>query len=516
MPPMSERGALYFLSSQQRKVSHVNSLTFQPELRPALPCVFASKDYREFRAILIEMDRILSVSGLENRFIVRQIKRLDQDNKSPLSFRRTQRHARTFRLALRYGILLAITDTSFRKLSRQVADSILFQWFTHTSFVDGVRPVSKSSLERFEKIFPENELTSLIHDLTCAAGDKVIADQLLYRETALRFDKIFADSTCVKANIHHPVDWILLRDATRTLAGAIAHIRKSGLRHRIGSPEKFITEMNKLCIEMTHTRKKKDGKKARKFIFRRMKRLMKTVERHALNYSVLLEKHWTETDWSELETQVVLDRIQNILVQLPQAIHQAHERIISERRVPNSEKILNLYESDIHVLVRGKADAETEFGNGLYLAEQADGLIVDWKFIQGQPPSDSKLVSTSIERITQTYGKPESYTGDRGFDSANTRTDLEELEIINAICPRSVPMLREKLEDESFCRLQTRRGSTEGRIGLFKNAYLGRPLRSKGFAHRKTRVEWCILGHNLWKLATMAAQKREEIEAKLA
>ncbi len=339
---------------------------------------------------------------------------------------------------------------------------------------------------------------------------------MLYRETALRIDQIFADSTCVKANIHFPVDWVLLRDATRTLVGAIVQIRKQGLRHRIGPPEKFINEMNKLCIEMTHTRKRKDGKKSRKKIFRRMKKLMKTIESHARNYHVLLEEYWVETNWSNLQTEVVLDQIQGILDQLPQAIHQAHERLIGERRVANSDKILSLYEPDIRVLVRGKADAETEFGNGLYLAEQADGLIVDWNFIQGQPPSDSKLVKASLERITKAYGKPESYTGDRGFDSPDARTNLKELDIINAICPRSVSALKEKLEDEGFCLLQKRRGATEGRIGIFKNAYLGSPLRSKGFANRKTRIEWCILGHNLWKLATMAAQKRAEIEAELA
>ena len=77
-------------------------------------------------------------------------------------------------------------------------------------------------------------------------------------------------------------------------------------------------------------------------------------------------------------------------------------------------------------------------------------------------------------------------------------------------------MLQEKLEDEGFCLLQKRRGATEGRIGIFKNVYLGLPLRSKGFANRKTRVEWCILGHNLWKLATMAARKRAEIKAEPA
>ncbi len=186
-----------------------------------------------------------------------------------------------------------------------------------------------------------------------------------YREFRTTLDETFADSTCVKANLHFPVDWILLRDAAQTLVGCIIQIRKHGLYHRIDPPEQFIREMNKLCIEMTHTRKNKDGKKMRKKVFRRMKRLIKTIKGHALNYHSVLEERWRETDWSELEIQIVLDRIQLILDQLPQAVHQAHERIIGERRVANADKILSLYDPDIHVIVRGKADAETEFGNGL-------------------------------------------------------------------------------------------------------------------------------------------------------
>ncbi len=271
--------------------------------------------------------------------------------------------------------------------------------------------------------------------------------------------------------------------------------------------------MNRLCIGMTHTRKRGDGKKVRKTILRRMKKLMKTIGNHAESYHALLAERWRETGWSELETQVVLDRIRGILDQLPQAIHQAHERIIGERRVANSDKNLSLYEPDIHVLVRGKAEAETEFGNGLYLAKQADGLLVDWNVVEEQPPSDSRLVKACIGRIAGNYGPLASHTGDCGFDSDGNRIHLDEICIANGICPRSVPALMERLEDEGFCLLQKRRGSTGGRIGLFKNAYLGTPLRSKGFKHRKLRIVWCILGHNLWKLATMATQKKAEPEA---
>jgi len=147
---------------------------------------------------------------------------------------------------------------------------------------------------------------------------------------------------------------------------------------------------------------------------------------------------------------VVLDRISRILHQLPQAIHQAHERIIGERRVDNAEKILSLYEPDLHVIVRGKAGAEVEFGNGLYLAEQSEGLIVDWSFMQEQPPSDGKLALGSVRRLTAEYGTPASYTGDRGFDSSVNRVELESIGIFNAICPRSVSLLKESSKTQIF------------------------------------------------------------------
>jgi hypothetical protein len=267
-----------------------------------------------------------STTGLEHQFIMRYIKRRGED----LSFRNFQHHYQTARLALRYSILSAITSESYRKLSRHVAD-------------------------------------------------KAMAQKLLYQNTALKFDAIFADTTCVKADIHFPVDWVLLRDATRTLIQAIIVIRNHGIKYRIDDPQHFLREMNKLCMEMTQTRKNKDSAKMRKKIFRRMKKLMSIIEQHANNYYRELEARWQETDWSELETQVVLNKLRNILDQLPQADKQVHERIIGERRVANKDKILSLYDSDIRVLLRGKADAEVEFCNALYIAEQADGLIVEPK-----------------------------------------------------------------------------------------------------------------------------------------
>lgn len=492
----------------------MRNIPFQPSLRPALPCVYGAKDYKEFRETLIAMDRILVESGLEDRFVAKHLGGLPEGT----GVRQVEFRAKSARMALRYDILLALAGLSKRELAVRVADSQLFQWFTYTSSVDGVHPVSKSSVDRFERLFPEEDVSWLVHELNKAVTTVDGVRLLLEQEAKVEFDSLFADTACVESNIHYPVDWVLLRDATRTLMKATALIRSQGLRNRMDSPKAFMKEMNRLCIEMTHAKRKTDPKKMRKAILRKMKKLSKVVERHASRHLERLRTFREDTDWSEAQARQVELRIQGVLDQLPEAVRQAHERIIGGRKVKNEDKIFSLYEKDAHVIVRGKAGADVEFGNGLYLAEQEDGLIVDWSFIKGQPESDSTLVKDSAARIVENYGRPASFTADRGFDSPKARKALEALKTFNAICPRSVPAMSEALQDPAFTECQTRRASTEARVAIVKNVFLGGLLRSEGFDNRSLRVTLAILTHNLWKLATMAVenQRKKKAEARAA
>ena len=168
----------------------MNSITYQHEFRPVLPTVFGAKDYREFRRTLEEMDHILTITGIEQRIIVQKI----TDIKETLSEQREQNLYRRYRQGLRYCMLLGITGYSYRKLSIRLADSHLFQWFTYTERLGNIQPLSKSSIERFEKLFSDEEIGRLIHELNRSAADDKLADTILYRETALHFDKIFAES----------------------------------------------------------------------------------------------------------------------------------------------------------------------------------------------------------------------------------------------------------------------------------------------------------------------------------
>ena len=57
---------------------------------------------------------------------------------------------------------------------------------------------------------------------------KAVTMQVLVKP--LSTQKTFTDSTCVKAHIHYPVDWLLLRDASRSLLSAIETIRNQAIK----------------------------------------------------------------------------------------------------------------------------------------------------------------------------------------------------------------------------------------------------------------------------------------------
>jgi IS5 family transposase len=492
-------------------------IPFERPLRPALPLVRGNVDYRDFEALLVRVDQLLVQSGVEALFVDLSLQALLSEaakkGQTPGTRELIRHHKHSIR-ALRTMVLQPLLNESYRGLSRRLAECPLFRWFCDMDELIAEVP-AKSTLQRYATWIGEEPMRVVIDALTLAAAGGKDATQLHPMELAhaVELDLIWLDCTCVRANIHFPVDWLLLRDATRTLVKAVVLIRRHGLKHRIPEPESFLSRMNQLCIEMTHKRApKEDSKRERKRVFRKMKKLVGIVEEHARRYRDLLQDHWSETDWSQTQANQVLGRMDSVLEKLPAAKAQAHQRIINERLVDNARKRLSLYEDDVHVIVRGKAGAAVEFGNGLLLAEQSDGLIVDFEWMREQPPVDSKLLPKSLKRIEILLGRfPVGVGGDRGFDSKANRDLLEEKDCLNAICPRNVQELKKRCKDEVFAAAQRRRAQTEGRIAIFKNKMLGGLLRAKGNARRAQAIGWAILSHNLWVLARLERQKAPKL-----
>jgi len=492
-----------------------NKPTFQilPEqelLRPALPKVLGCVDYLHLERELKRMDQIILTSGIESLFVALSKERYEaqaRENGTKPSAKALHRHQLSSRQALRCTILKQLLDHPFRELSVHLAESALMQWFCRIENFGEVRVPSKSTLQVYGQWLEDEQMKMILAQLKeAASGTALDGSSVIGLANALELDVVWVDSTALPAHIHMPVDWVLLRDGARTLVKAIVLIRKHGLKHRMPEPLEFLSLMNQLCIAMSATRRRTDCKKQRKAVLRQMKRLIKVITEHAERYHRVLDENWAQTDWSRPQAEQVLRRIAGVLEQMPAAVKQAHERIIGERKVSSKEKILSLYEPDIHVIVRGKAGAEVEFGNSLFVAEQSDGYILDHDLRQDVAPGDAKWLEERLSKIAED-GDPTNLSGlfaDRGFASKRNEEILAEHGIFNGLCPRNPKKLEERLGEEEFGAGQKRRAQIEPRIAILKNVYLSEGCpRAKGFVNRQLAVDWAVLTHNLRLLARL-------------
>lgn len=486
----------------------------QEHLNGYIPTVLGPVEFRVWKQQLERIHELLRLSGSEETFQRLSLARRDDEERRQATAEERSFHAlspgrqaafqRLSSQALRCNLARTLLGLSLRDFACRLAESMLLQWFCKLDRIDTVRIPGKSALERYGQWLPEEQMRTVIETLLAAAsaaGEN--GEQPLGLAAPLDLEAYFLDTTCVKLHIHFPVDWVLLRDAARTLLKAVLLIRKRGLKARMEEPAVFLKRMNRLCMKMTQARRNKDARRLRKALLREMKKLSKIITAHAQRHRELLAQHWQETDLKEGEAQQILARLDRILERLPQAVRQAHERIIGERPVKNQDKLLSLYEDHAAVYVRGKAGAEVEFGSQMLLGESESGVIVDWELVNGRPEADTRMLQRSWERLgPSAAGRAmRQVGGDRGFDSPANREMLEKAGIYNGICPKSPGELAKRMRQAQFVELQQRRSQTEARLAIFKNGFLGSPLLSKGHANQKREVCWSVLAHNLWVIA---------------
>ena len=105
-----------------------------------------------------------------------------------------------------------------------------------------------------------------------------------------------------------------------------------------------------------------------------------------------------ETELSKVQAQQIISRMEGVLEQLPVAIKQAHKRIIGGRRIANEEKILSFYDDTVNVIVRGKAGANVEFGNELWL--DGKSVTASTHVMQMNYQTGSRAKKTSVPDLS--------------------------------------------------------------------------------------------------------------------
>jgi hypothetical protein len=487
----------------------------QAVIRLPLPLVESNVDYERTKRLLADMDELLRISGVEERFIMGSVAAEAERVGRQLSERRTARVQEFARRTLRCNIARLLSEESFRSFSVHLADSHLLRAFCGYDGLADQSP-SKSTLQRMFEGTAESEIRGLVEHVVLRSS-QVDGDGTPVLATAepMSLAAAFLDSTCIELDIHYPTDWVLLRDLTRSIIQAVDVIRSHGLFCRMATPKNFIAQMNALCIQMTAASRRGGSKKKRKQVLRKMKKHVKTVCEHGQRHLARLERDRQSTELSERQAAHIADRLRHLLDLAPRVIKQAHERIIGERPIKNDEKLLSIYEPHASVYVRGKAGAECEFGIQCLIAESVDGLIMDWDVPGDRVIPDTKSLIPSIERMNAAYGQGavEGVITDRGFTSRLNSKLLEDLGVEDYTLPRDPRELKARMRSRAYADLHRRRAQTEARIGIFKNCFVRRTVPAKGLENQRTHIAWAALAHNLWLIARVIDADRTRGDA---
>ena len=223
-------------------------ISFQTELCPAIPVVKNNKEFSEYCLLLEKIDYILREGGVDFEAVAAYWEHVETHAKQELKYAARKRLAKYAVRATRCNILRHYLAESFIGLSRRIAESPVLQRFIGVIAMDEVKVPCKSLLQKYSKFLPNEKISALVDKVVFLSRDNHTRIGL---GEAISTDEIFVDACCLEANIHFPVDWLLLRDAVRTIVKSILTIRRHGLLHRIPSPGSFLTQINKCCMDMS-------------------------------------------------------------------------------------------------------------------------------------------------------------------------------------------------------------------------------------------------------------------------
>jgi IS5 family transposase len=202
-----------------------------------------------------------------------------------------------------------------------------------------------------------------------------------------------------------------------------------------------------------------------------------------------------------------LDELAVTIGRTAQIVAQTRTRLAGQ--VPDgATRLVSLHDPDARPIRKGRIDKPVEFGYKAQVADNDDGVILDYSVEYGAAPDAPQLVP-AVQRIRRRAGRmPRAVTADRGYGEPAVERDLQTLGVRTVAIPRKAktsPARKNIEHSRSFHRLVKWRTGSEGRISYLKRRYGWDRTRLDG---RHGAAIWCghgVFAHNLVKIAVLAS-----------
>lgn len=195
------------------------------------------------------------------------------------------------------------------------------------------------------------------------------------------------------------------------------------------------------------------------------------------------------------------------------------ERVVAQTRLrlsgempDGATRIVSLHDRDARPIKKGRLWKPVEFGYKAQFVDNADGIVLDYHLVIGNP-GDHELLPGAIERVKTRLGRaPRALTADRGYSDAKTEAAVSAPGVKTVVIPRPgrLSATRQAVERRrGFRRLVKWRTGCEGRASQLKHGYGWNRTMLDGLHGAQT---WCglgVLAHNAVRIANLIEKKKQ-------
>ena len=393
--------------------------------------------------------------------------------------RRSGAKGMTAEQVLRAGIVKQMFGFTYEELAFHIVDSKSLRRFMLIGIAD--KGFKKSVLCKTVKaISPE----------TWEAINKVLAhyaeDEKIEKGREVRID-----CTVVESNILKPRDSNLLYDSVRVLSRLLSQAKED-----YGLPIIFTNHTRRAKRRRLGILNAKGEKNRKKHYLDLLKVTAKTMG--YVDRAIETINNTVSADMGLIALRSELDHYNQLAARV---VSQTERRVLSDEKVPASEKIFSIFEEHTDIIIKDRRDKY--FGHKICLTGGGSNLIIDCVITDGNP-ADSTLTEQMLDRQKEIYGRyPLKVALDGGFASKKNLEKAKEKKIKDVCFAK-----KRGLEVEDMCRsqwvynrLRRFRAGIEAGISWLKRCFGMARCMWKGLRSFKSYVWASIVSANLLTIA---------------
>jgi len=349
--------------------------------------------------------------------------------------------------------------------------------------------------------------------ITTRCGETAVAalnEALLakaHEAKVIKTDRVRADTTVVEANVAYPTDSGLLAKGVAKMAAAVAKLKTMGLATRTATRDRTRAVRRRAHDVGAWLRRRNDDAKDEVRVLNAQMAVIAEAAAAEAQHVVANARRslHRQADAASGKAIALVAELERTAVLVERIAAQTRLRLSGE--IPDgSTRVVSLHDDDARPIAKGRLGKPVEFGYKAQVADNADGVVLDYLVAKGNP-ADAPMLIPAISRIRARFGRtPTAVTADRGYGEAAVDAGLDALGVKRVAIPRKgrPGVARQKVQrGRGFTKLVKWRTGSEARISCLKRDFGWRRTLMDGLGGAETWCGWGVLAHNSVKVATL-------------